>query len=326
AQRLGTDPRQAPATPFSGAMGSGSVNRQSGSVSGKIQDENGSAMKDVRVDLCNLNGAVVSSAYTDRSGSFEFSDVPSGSYSVVATAGVHEERERVEVTGWSNYVSLRLPVNGRPQDGMNGNSITVAQYRVPGKARDEYRKAHEAVEKGKLEDGQKHLEKALAICPNFADALTLRGVLELNQHNVTAAVTDLDKAIQVDGSYAMAYVVMGSALNMQSKYDEAIRSLQRGESLSPDYWQVHFELGKAHLGKAEYPEAVRELQKAQSLSSVDYPFIALLEGNAYLSMKQYPEAVAALQSYLQKDPTGEYSPQAHKMLDRAQAFVAKAEK
>jgi Flp pilus assembly protein TadD len=326
AQRLGTDTRQMPGTPFSSGMGVSNNKPQSGSVSGKLQDANGSSLKDVRVDLCNQNGTIVNTAYTDRSGNFEFAEVPSGSYSVMATAGIHQVRERVDVSGWSNFVSLSLPVDGKPDDGVNGNSITVAQYRVPGKARDEYRKSHEAVEKGKLEDAGKHLEKALAIYPDYADALTLRGVLELNQNNATAAIADLDKAIKADGNYAMAYVVMGSALNLQAKYDEAIRSLERGESLAPNYWQAHFELGKAYLGKANYPAAVRELQKAQGMSPVEYPFISLLEGNAYLSMKQYPEAVAALQAYLQKSPNGQYSQQARKMLDHAQSFVAKAEK
>ena len=89
--------------------------------------------------------------------------------------------------------------------------------------------------------------------PNYAEALTLRGVLALNQQDSQAAIADLDKAIQADGNYAMAYMVMGSALNMQSKFDEAIRSLQRGQSLAPNYWQGYFEMGKSYIGKADYP-------------------------------------------------------------------------
>src|ERR1700761_7431020 len=93
AQRPGTDPRQMPGTPFSSSMGVSNNHKQSGSVSGKLLDANGSAMQDVRVDLCNLNGTVVNSVYTDRSGSFEFSDIPAGGYSVVATAGIRQVSE-----------------------------------------------------------------------------------------------------------------------------------------------------------------------------------------------------------------------------------------
>ena len=148
-------------------------------------------------------------------------------------------------------------------------------------------------------------------------------MLELNQKDPQAAIADLDKAIKADGNYAMAYMVLGSALNMQSKFDEAIRSLQRGQSLAPNYWQGYFEMGKSYIGKADYPAALRQLERAESMAPADYPLISLLRAHALLAMKQFPEAMAALQVYLQKDPQGANSAQAHKMLEQAQAFVAR---
>ena len=65
--------------------------------------------------------------------------------------------------------------------------------------------------------------------PDYADALTLRGILELDKKQPEAAIADLDKAIKADANCALAYMVMGSALNMESKYDEAIHALERGE-------------------------------------------------------------------------------------------------
>jgi tetratricopeptide (TPR) repeat protein len=219
-------------------------------------------------------------------------------------------------------VNLRL-ANDTPQDGVQGNSISVAQYKVPGKARDEYNKAHAALEKQKTDDAIKHLEKALSIYPDYADALTLRGVLELNQRNPEAAIADLDKAIKADGNYAMAYLVMGSALNMQAKFDDAIRALERGESLAPDSWQAHFEMGKAYIGKADYPAALKHLERALNMSPAEYPLIYLLQAHALLAMKQYPEAMSALESYLQKEPAGPNRAEAERMLEQAQALVAK---
>jgi tetratricopeptide (TPR) repeat protein len=216
-----------------------------------------------------------------------------------------------------------MPGSTQAEDGVGGNAISVAQYRIPAKAREEYRKAHEGLDKGKIEDANKHLTKALELCPNYADALTLRGVIELNNRDSQSAIADLDKAIKADANYAMAYMVMGSALNMESKFDEAIRSLQRGESLAPNYWQAHFEMGKAYIGKADYPTALRQLERAESLAPAEYPLIYLLRAHALMAMKQYPDATVALQAYLQKDPQSPNSAKARKMLDQAQAFMAK---
>ena len=220
-------------------------------------------------------------------------------------------------------VSLRLPAN-KPEDGLKGNSVSVAQYRVPKKARDEFNKAHEGLEKGKLADANKHLARALEIYPDYADALALRSVLELDQKNPEAAIADLDKAIKSDANCALAYIVMGSALNMESKYDEALRVLERGETLAPNYWQAHFEMGKSYLGKGDYPTALKQLERAENMAPAEYPLIYFLRAEALLAMKQYPEAVTVLQTFLQKEPEDVNSQAARKMLEQAQGLVAKA--
>jgi Tfp pilus assembly protein PilF len=326
AQQMGMDPSRSPFPNQNGMPGSNaginSVRGDNRSVSGTVRDNQNNALKDVRVELTDANGTSVGSAYTGPSGRFEFTRLSPGSYTVIATSGLEQASERVDATNFSSSVNVRMQGAGKPTDGVDGNSISIAQYRVPAKAREAYQKAHEALEKGKMEDAHKHLAKALELCPNYADALTLQAVLALNQRDSQSAIADLDKALQADGNYAMAYLVMGSALNMQGKFDDAIRTLQRGQSLAPNYWQGYFELGKSYIGKADYPAALRQLERAESLAPSDYPLISLLRAQALLAMKQFPEATAALQAYLQKDPHGPNSEQAHKMLEQAQAYVA----
>ena len=287
-----------------------------------MRDNQNNGLNEVRVEITDASGTTVGSSYTNPSGHFEFDRLSPGIYTVVATSDLQQASERVDASNFSNTVNVRLQGAGKPTDGVAGDSISIAQYRVPAKAREAYRKAHEAVEKGKLDDANKHLAKALELCPNYADALTLRAVLELNQQDSQSAIANLDKAIKADGNYGMAYMVMGSALNMEGKFDEAIRSLQRGQSLAPNYWQGYFEMGKSYIGKADYPSALRQLERAQSLAPADYPLISLLRAHALLAMKQFPEAMTALQAYLHKDPQGPNSDQARKMLEKTQAYLA----
>ncbi|HEY2497952.1 MAG TPA: tetratricopeptide repeat protein [Candidatus Angelobacter sp.] len=324
AQRMSINPQQQwnQSNTF-GGMSSPSSRSENRSISGTVQDTSNHSLKDVRVELTDGSGTVIESVYTNSSGNFEFTRLPAGSYLVVATQGVRQASERVDASGFASGVTLRMPGSTQAEDGVGGNAISVAQYRIPAKAREEYRKAHEAVEKGKKDDANKHLAKALELCPNYADALTLRGVLELNQKDSQAAIADLDKAIKADANYAMAYMVLGSAFNMESKFDDALRALQRGESLAPNYWQAHFEMGKSYIGKADYPAALRQLERAESLAPGQYPLIYLLRANALMAMKQYPDATIALQAYLQKDPQGFNSAQARKMLEQAQALMAR---
>jgi tetratricopeptide (TPR) repeat protein len=311
------DPQQA--SPFSRLNSS---RQQSRTINGSVQDTNNRPMKDVHVELKDANGSVISSADTNSSGSFEFSLAPAGTYLVVATAGLQQASEHVDTSAFPGSVNFRLQAN-KPEDGVAGQSISVAQYRIPAKARDEYRKAHETLEKGKTDETNKHLAKALELCPNYADALTLRGVLALNRKDPQAAMADLDKAIKADGNYALAYIVMGSALNMESKFDEAIHTLQRGESLAPNFWQVYFEMGKAYIGKADYPAALKQLERAENITPTEYPVINLLKAQALLGMKQYPEGMSLLQAFLQKNPQDVNCAHARKLLEQAQALMAR---
>jgi tetratricopeptide (TPR) repeat protein len=108
---------------------------------------------------------------------------------------------------------------------------------------------------------------------------------------------------------------------MQGKFDEAIASLQHGEALAPNSWQAHFEMGKAYLGKRDYQNALSQLQKAQSMAPSEYPVVYLLQAQARFAMQQFPEALAALETYLQKEPQGPNSAEAHRMLEKTQAMV-----
>jgi len=317
AQKMGVDPQQ---PPLAALHSHGTENR---SISGTVRDTNNNPLTDVRVELTDWNGSVVNATYTNRAGGFEFSSVSEGRYMIVATSGIQQVSEHVEAGAFSNMVSLRLPAN-KPEDGLGGNSVSVAQYRVPAKARDEFNKAHEGLEKGKLEDANRHLAKALEIDPDYADALTLRAILELDKKQPEAAIADLDKAIKADANCALAYMVMGSALNMESKYDEAIHALERGETLAPNYWQAHFEIGKSYIGKGDYQAALTQLDRAQSMANAEYPPIYFLRARVLLAMKQYSEAMTALQAYLQKEPQGANSEKAREMLEQTQALVAKA--
>jgi Tfp pilus assembly protein PilF len=294
-------------------------------LSGNVRSADDKPLKDVRVELREANsGVIISSVYTNIAGNFEFPRVSKGLYEVVATQGLEEARERIEINGLPGSVNMRLAVQTRASDGGDHNSISVAQYKVPGKARDELKKANKLVGEQKPEEARKHLENALAIYPSYADAYTLRGILKMDAHDHDGALADLQKAIDADNNYALAYIVMGAVKNMDSKFDDAIRSLQRAETLAPTSWQACFEMAKALIGKAKYEDSLVQLGRAQALVQHDYPLIHLVKAHAMLALSNYSEAMTELQSYLAKEPTGPNSAQAQKMLDRARAFVEKS--
>lgn len=298
-----------------------SPSRYSNSVIGSVRGADNRPLGNVHVELRDQNGSVVNSVATGNGGEFEFRQVAQGTYRVVAVSGVDEVEERVEVNSWNTPVNLRLSGRKPPNDDAR-NTVSVAQYKVPERAREELRKAREASLKGKVDEAHNHVARALEIHPQYADALTMRAILKLAARNAEGAVQDLEQAIQYDGSYAMAYLVLGSAFNVEAKFDDAIRALQRGETLSPDSWQGHFEMGKALLGKTDYSAALHELDRAQSLAPPDYPLVRLIRAHVLMQLDRYADAVTDLQTYLDKNPEGADAELAQKMLEEARASLA----
>jgi tetratricopeptide (TPR) repeat protein len=280
-------------------------------------------LQNARVELRDAtNGTVVNSAYTNSAGVFQFGSVPQGLYQIVALLGTSQVEDRVDVNSFRTTVSLRMPVNNPPAGGNTGSTISVVQYRIPDKARNEFEKAQQASAKVNLEEARKHVARALEIFPGYPDALTLRAILNLST-NLPAAIADLEKAIQSDGNYALAYTVLGSAFNMQENFDEALRTLERGQSLAPNSWQSYFEMARSYLGKLDYQSAMRQLERAQSLIPVEYPPIRLVRAQVLLGLRQYEAAMADLQAFLEKDPNGPNSSAAQQMLEKARQLLAK---
>ncbi len=291
-----------------------------GSVTGTVTTKDDRTLSDAHVELRNImTGVMLTSTTVAPDGSFQIYNIPSGTYEVSASSGTHEAREQIEIRSSPVSVRLRLATESRELSG--SGTISVSQLNVPDKARREYAKAEEAYGKNKLPEAREHLERALAKAPRFAEALTLRGILELNQGKLQEALSDLQQAVTADPGYARAYIAQGAALNLAEKFDDAIRSLQSGAALEPDSWQAYFELSKAMLAKDQYEESLKYATKAADLMS-DFPQIGMVKAYALLGMHRYQEGASELEHFLAVEPSGPQADYARATLNQARALLS----
>jgi tetratricopeptide (TPR) repeat protein len=294
-----------------------------GVLTGSVHDDHNQPLKDARVELRAMHGQNLTAAYTNGEGQFEIDNIPVGSYEVVITHELAQSREQVVIDGTSAPVTFRLAKQaaGDTHAG-NSSSVSVAEMKVPKKARQHFEKAAEELKKQKLDDAAKEVEEAIAVYPRYAQALTLRGILKMDKGNIEAALNDFQSAVASDAAYPMAYVAIGAAYNSLGQYDNAARSLDRAQELDPRSWQAHFELGKAELGRQHYEAALREVNRASEIVPSPFPPMHLVRAHIYLSQKNYPEAMSELEAYLQKAPQDPGAFEARKTLDKVKAFAA----
>jgi tetratricopeptide (TPR) repeat protein len=303
-------------------------NDLSGSVSGMVRSTKGAPVGDARVELHNAKtGELFTSGYTNAQGAFEFANVPNGVYELIATSGLSEVRENVNVPAPPG-ISVIIATASHGADAVPGEgTVSVAQFKVPRKARDLFKKAQDAAHKNKLEDVNKYLTQALEIYPAFAEALTFRGILKLDANQVTAAIDDLEKAVRYDANAGMSYLVLGAAYNLAKRFDVALRISDHGVGLMPTAWQGYFEMAKSYIGKADYPRAIQQIDRAISLAPQDFAPVHLVKAHALLSLKNYSEAMGELQAFLERAPKNDpNTAQAMAMMDQAKAFTATSKK
>ena len=294
--------------------------RNLNSISGLIRTAEGMPAKDAHIEIHDRQtGQIVAQTYANSSGTFEV-NVPVGVYEVIGQIGLEEARENVSVQAGDAMVSLRLPGVQPPQSG-DRYSVSVAQMKVPDKARKALKKAQAAMDKERFDEASKYVAEALELHPEYSEALTVRGILNLDANKLQEALADFRKALEFDNNYATAYLALGATYNALSQFDEALRVLDRGLGLSPTSWQGYFEMGKAFLGKANYEASIRQLNKAEDLQP-KYSLIHLVKAHALLGMKNYSEAMGELEFYLEHNPQGKDSADARQTLERVRGFTA----
>jgi tetratricopeptide (TPR) repeat protein len=296
------------------------------SLNGTVLTNDGRPVKDARIEIHEIvTGSLVTSGYSLPGGGFTFDNVPAGRYEIRAVLGLQDARERVDLEHPNQQVTLRIsgPV---AEPGSASATVSVAEMRIPEKAKKEFQKAQEAFAKHKLDEAREHCTKSLAVAPTYSRALALSALLNLSENKLEEAIKDGEQAIKSDYGYGMGYVVLAATYNAAKRYDDAVRTLEHGTSLTPNSWQAHFEMAKALLGKGEYQRALASADRAGQIAPPTYAPIHLIRAHALIGLKAYSDAMLELEKYIGDDPNGTNTADARKTLDQVKAFVATASK
>ena len=129
----------------------------------------------------------------------------------------------------SNIGVIVLHNRTKKADGM----VTVASLAVPMKARKEYEKGSELLEKGNLPEAEKSLRKAIEEYPKFAEAWTRLGDLEQRRKNNDAAMKDYEEAMAADPNLPVPYLRMAFLEAVASHWEQTLKLTEKLIALDP---------------------------------------------------------------------------------------------
>lgn len=289
-------------------------------LQGTVLNADGKPASGIHVELDEpLTALPVTSTYTERDGTFELYNIPKGNYELVAES-TDSLASPVIVTPGESHLELRLQPGGPPAEQFP-QTVSVAQMMVPESAQRPYRKAMTAFKIQQYDKSLKLVNEALQIEPHFAEALTLRGYIELVKDNISAAQQDFESAVHADPGCGQAYLGLSTAYNHQGRFDDAMRASQRSLSLSPRSWQAYFEMAKAAIAKGMFAQGLQLARQSQRLSGNSFAAIHLIKAYALVPLRLYKDAKYELQAFLSREPKSESVPQARALLAEVDAAM-----
>jgi Tfp pilus assembly protein PilF len=256
-------------------------------------------------------------AIPDSGGTFTFTNLAPGSYTVVVNAGDEYEMSREDVYIDSDLnlsrLGVRLPPNPRRftvmvhlqpklKPGIKPGVVNAALAAVPEKARKLYEKG---VEEARADDTAKaavSLKEAVTLYPNFPLALNELGVQYLKLRQIGKAIEVLREACKLDPQSSAARLNLGIAL-LEAKHEkEAEEQLRESVKQNNNVPSAHMYLGIAMLRLNKFDEAQKELEVATAVNASHLSMANYYLAGIYWRKQEYGRAAEQLEKYLQFSP------------------------
>jgi len=274
------------------------------------------------VRLESATSQVLFMTYTDSAGNFEFRNLTPGPYYVsVNVEGYEPVRQSIaSFGGGSITIVLSKPavaIKERPTglDADDRDIVDISQMRdsLPKKAVQDYEKAIQEKQRGKIESAMKLLEEAIRIAPNFFHAHNNLGLLYLFEKRYTDAESEFRRSHELIPKSERPLVNIGSLYIEEAVLkkddrevsgmllDQALDALELSVKLNPRSATGYFLLGQANYRSAFFEEAEAAFKKAQDID----PKLAgarLMLANIYVKQQKWAAAVDALDRYLKDYP------------------------
>lgn len=271
------------------------------------------------VTLFGATSPFHASTISEDSGKFVFRKLDPGAYTLaVYIPGRGEARKTVEVgPGTSDgHGRVVLKFDLRDSDFVyhdivrQENSVSTMELTIPDKAFHEYQDAQKALRKREVPDAVKHLETAIRIAPQFANAWNELGTIAYQTQQFPRAEECFREALKRDPKAYEPLVNLGGVLVTLNKLDEAWKFNGFAVLERPGDALANSQMGMTYFGLGDYDRAVKYLETARRIDPAHFSHPQLILAEIHLRRGERAAAADCLEDFLAHHPDW---PQAAKM-------------
>jgi len=269
----------------------------------------------VQVKLESYNAGELS-VLSDSNGSFRFSGLNPGSYTVLVDAGEQYEIVResiyIDTDGANSRQGITFPISRlytvqialqlKRSEATRVGVVNAALAGIPSGARDLYRKALESARVGDSKKAVAELQSALAVYPNFPLALNELGVQYLKLKQANKAAESFGAAVKLSPEEFTPRLNYGIALVEEKNFLEAESQLREALKKNDSSPGGHLYLGITLISLQDYLQAEKELLRAVKLGGDNMSLAHYYLAGIYWQRKKHKAAADELELYLKLVP------------------------
>lgn len=258
--------------------------------------------KAIKVNLESISSFGSMSTVADQDGTFRFTSLTAGDYTVVVDAGPEFDKAREsvniyrEASGGGRTVQVTIQLHPKVD---SSNPLFAG---IPGKALDLYKKGSAAAAKGDAKAAVESFSGAVAAYPNFPLALSDLGVQYMNLKQYDKASETFEALLKLKPNDVSAHLNMGIVAFNKKKMDEAESHLRKALELKSPGPSAHYYLGLTLVSTKQYEEAQKEFELTLSNGGENIALAHKYLGGLYMSARKNKEAADELETYLKLDP------------------------
>lgn len=276
-------------------------------IRGKIIYD-GSKPRMARVRMESLDGGFVRETIAGLDGEFSFKEVPKGLYYIsVEARGYGPERRTFDISpalaDESGLVNLQIEVR-RSARRAGERTVSVRRLSIPQRARSEFEKAARARGRGRPDEAERHLVRAIEIYPEFSEAINDLGTIYHRRGEYEKSIALFRRAIELEPEAFAPHVNLAGSLLAAGRSEESLSASRRALELNPDDALANAQMGIAlyYLGRDD--EAIVYLEKAKSLDPAAGTYPQLFLSEIRLRRQEIEAAIGELEEFLTLHPEG----------------------
>jgi len=277
------------------------------------------AAVDIEILLLDDNDSPVGRGITGAGGRFRIPVRDPGHYKLALQRnGRLQILDTVSINSSEPVVTVNLTFPGAVSSPQNpGAMISAARLgrKIPHPARRLY---EQAVERGRRNDAAgavERLEKAVALAPDYLEALNNLSVQYMRRKDHGRAESTLRRAIALDPSSWQPHMNLGVVLLEQEKHGEAQGELEQAQALEPRAPLPPFHLGRLHLLEGRGRQAEASFSRALEIEP-RFGTAQLFRAYARIQAGNREAAQTDLLAYLRRSPEAANAEEVRRLVEQ----------